>query len=103
MRYRQLVLLLLLAACVQSLQVGYSDIPKLIPLNTTVTARSQYTLSTFLPLALTATSSFLIDFQYSKIVAPSGNLNCSYLNQTTQSYTTFTGTATPLFRMFLQR
>jgi hypothetical protein len=95
------VVFMLLLPAVMTTEVAYTDIPKLIPLNSTITAKSQYSMSTFLPVNLTTTSSFLIDFSYSKITPSTGSLNCSYLNQTTLLYVTFTSTINFNCRLFM--
>lgn len=82
----------LLMVCSLSATVDYSDIPKLTPLYPNVSSSSSYSMNTFIPLALTAQSYFILNFSSSNIVAPNSSINCSYLNQTTQSYTSFTST-----------
>jgi hypothetical protein len=84
-----LLYLLALIASVFSTQVAYSDIPKINPVNTLVSIQTTYTFSTFVSVALTSASYFLIDFTTTNILVNNGPLTCSYLNQTTSSQVTF--------------
>ena len=83
----------ILVALGQSATVAYSDIPKVNPLYSNVSASSSYSMNTLLPFALTSQSYFILNFSSSSIITPTSTLNCSYLNQTSQTYASFTSTS----------
>ena len=79
----------LLIAFGQAANVVYSDIPKVNPLYSNVSASSSYSMDTLLPFALTSQSYFIINFSSSNIVTPSSAISCSYLNKSTDLYVPF--------------